>query len=105
MSCGFLCRYFASQGFGTKAVHGGEGMWRALRHEAHDLVVLDMGLPGPEDGYGLVRALTAHSDVGILILSARQDLIDRVVGLEIGADDYLCKPVNPRDPITIVDAS
>jgi CheY-like chemotaxis protein len=69
--CSFLCRYFGSEGYGTEAVHDGAEMWRALRRGARDLVVLDLGLPGTEDGYSLARALKTQGDVGILILSAR----------------------------------
>jgi DNA-binding response OmpR family regulator len=102
--CSFLCRYFGSEGYGTEAVHDGAEMWRALRRGARDLVVLDLGLPGTEDGYSLARALKTQGDVGILILSARHEAVDRIVGLEIGADDYLCKPFEPRELLARVRA-
>jgi DNA-binding response OmpR family regulator len=102
--CSFLCRYFSSEGYGTEAVHDGDEMWRAVRRGARDLVVLDVGLPGAEDGYSLARGLKAQSNVGILILSARQEPVDRIVGLEVGADDYLCKPFEPRELLARVRA-
>ena len=102
--CSFLCRYFGSEGYGTEAVHDGEGMWRAMQRGAPNLVVLDVGLPGSEDGYSLARKLRTQDDVGILILTARQETVDRIVGLEIGADDYLCKPFEPRELLARVRA-
>jgi two-component system phosphate regulon response regulator OmpR len=71
-------------------------MRRALAHGMPDAVVLDLMLPG-EDGLALARELRTHSDVPILMLSARGEEIDRVVGLEVGADDYLAKPFSPRE--------
>ncbi|WP_395543598.1 response regulator [Neotabrizicola sp. sgz301269] len=102
--CSFLCRYFDSEGYGTEAVHDGEEMWRAIRRGARDLVVLDVGLPGPEDGYSLARALKAQANIGILFLSGRHEPVDRIVGLEVGADDYLCKPFEPRELLARVRA-
>ena len=102
--CSFLCRYFSSEGYGAEAVHDGEEMWRAMRRGVRDLVVLDVGLPGSEDGYSLARVLKAQGNVGILILSARQEPVDRIVGLEVGADDYLCKPFEPRELLARVRA-
>lgn len=102
--CSFLCRYFGSEGYGTEAVHDGDEMWRAIRRGTRDLVVLDVGLPGPEDGYSLARALKAQANIGILFLSGRHEPVDRIVGLEVGADDYLCKPFEPRELLARVRA-
>lgn len=68
-----------------------------------DLILLDLVLPG-EDGLALAREIRERSDVGIIILSALNDVIDRVTGLELGADDYLCKPVHPREVLARVRA-
>jgi two-component system OmpR family response regulator len=71
-------------------------MWRALADGAFDLIVLDLMLPG-DDGLTLCRHLRAKSDMPVLMLTARGDETDRIVGLEMGADDYLPKPFNPRE--------
>ena len=102
--CSFLCRYFRSEGYGTEAAHDGEEMWRALRRHLCDLVVLDVGLPGQEDGYSLARGLKSQCDVGILMLSARHEPVDRIVGLGVGADDFLSKPFEPRELLARVRA-
>lgn len=102
-----LERYLGEQGFGTKAVADAAGMDRALEREIYDLIVLDLMLPG-EDGLSICRRLRAdgsgaHS-VGILMLTAKGDDIDRIVGLELGADDYLPKPFNPRELVARIHA-
>ena len=79
----------------TLAVDGGE-MRRALEASRPDLVVLDVMLPG-EDGLALCRDLRARSTLPVIMLAARIDEVDRIVGLEMGADDYLAKPFNPRE--------
>jgi DNA-binding response OmpR family regulator len=71
-------------------------MWQVLEHGMPDAIVLDLMLPG-EDGLSLARRLRSESNVPILMLSARGEEIDRVVGLEMGADDYLAKPFSPRE--------
>ncbi len=88
--------YLGQSGFRVSAVADGREMWRALDAAPHDLVILDLMLPG-EDGLSLCRRLRARSSVPILMLTARGDEIDRIVGLEMGADDYLAKPFNPRE--------
>ncbi|MCB1354543.1 MAG: winged helix-turn-helix domain-containing protein [Rhodobacteraceae bacterium] len=100
----FLCRYFGEQGYLAAAVHDGPAMRRALAEERFDLVVLDVGLPGREDGYTLARDLKKGEDIGILFLSARQEAVDRIVGLEIGADDFLVKPFEPRELLARIRA-
>jgi two-component system OmpR family response regulator len=79
----------------TLAVDGGE-MRRALDDGSPDLVVLDLMLPG-EDGLALCRDLRARSNLPVIMLTARIDEVDRIVGLEMGADDYLAKPFSPRE--------
>jgi len=75
---------------------GEKGLELALR-ERPRIVILDIGLPGQLDGYEVCRRLRSDSDVPVLFLSARDDEIDRVLGLELGADDYLTKPFSPRE--------
>jgi len=98
-----LQRYLTEQGFTVAAVNGGEAMKIWLEEQQPDLVVMDLMLPG-EDGLSLTRHLRASSDVPVLILSARGEDIDRIVGLEIGADDYLPKPFNPRELVARIRA-
>lgn len=91
-----LSDYLAANGFSVQAVSDGVAMRAALAERFPDAVVLDLMLPG-EDGLALTRALRAQSNVPILMLSARGEEIDRVIGLEVGADDYLAKPFGPRE--------
>jgi len=99
-----LERYLDEQGFGVKAVADGTQMDRALLREHFDLMVLDLMLPG-EDGLSICRRLRgAESDLPIVMLTARSDEVDRIIGLEIGADDYLPKPFNPRELLARINA-
>ncbi len=88
--------YLSVSGFRVDEADGGEQMRQRMAHAAPDVVVLDIMLPG-EDGLSLARTLRSQSNLPILMLSARGDEIDRVVGLEVGADDYLAKPFSPRE--------
>ncbi len=88
--------YLTDEGYGVETASNGAGMSEVLKVRAVDLVILDLGLPG-QDGLELARALRANSDIGIIILTGRGEVVDRVVGLEIGADDYLTKPVSLRE--------
>lgn len=91
-----LKEYLEKQGYRVSAVGDGKAMWRALKQGRVALVILDVMLPG-DDGLVLCRELRARSDIPIIMLTARGDDTDRIVGLEIGADDYLPKPFNPRE--------
>lgn len=92
------------EGFRVSSVDDGQKALEALRHAAdYDLVVLDVMLPGM-DGLELCRRVRTFSKVPILFLSARGDEIDRVVGLELGGDDYLTKPFSPRELVARVKA-
>jgi len=91
-----LLEYLQKHGYRATAVADGKGMQAALATAKPDLVVLDLMLPG-EDGFSLCRALRAHSDLPVIMLTARGEETDRIVGLEMGADDYLPKPFNPRE--------
>lgn len=84
------------------AGHGRE-MQTAIEDNKIDLIVLDIMLPG-EDGLSLCRRLRTHSQVPVIMLTARNDDIDRIVGLEMGADDYLTKPFNPRELLARIRA-
>jgi DNA-binding response OmpR family regulator len=101
--CDLLEEYLAREGFEVEPVHQGDkGLERALSGE-HALVVLDIMLPGMT-GLDVLRRLRAESRTPVLILTARGDDVDRIVGLEIGADDYLAKPFNPRELLARVRA-
>jgi two-component system OmpR family response regulator len=91
-----LTEYFQRNGFRATAVADGRAMRTALKNQRPDLVVLDLMLPG-EDGLALCRDLRTHSNMPILMLTARGEETDRIVGLEMGADDYLAKPFHPRE--------
>ncbi len=91
-----LAEYLTVNGLIVGTVCDGAAMRRSLAKDMPDAIVLDLMLPG-EDGLSLVRELRTHSQVPILMLSARGEEIDRVVGLEVGADDYLAKPFSPRE--------
>ena len=91
-----LSEYFEKNGYRVTAVGDGRGMRAALKGAQPDIVILDLMLPG-EDGLVLCRDLRARSNVPILMLTARGEDTDRIVGLEMGADDYVPKPFHPRE--------
>ena len=91
-----LTEYLEKVGYRVSAVADGRGMLRVLSQSRVDLVILDLMLPG-EDGLSLCRELRKRSRLPILMLTARGEETDRIVGLEMGADDYLPKPFNPRE--------
>ena len=91
-----LYEYLQKNGYRVTAVADGKGMRAAFESKRPDIVVLDLMLPG-EDGLALCRNLRARSEVPIIMLTARGEETDRIVGLEMGADDYLPKPFNPRE--------
>lgn len=99
-----LERYLNEQGFAARSVDGAAGMDKLLARELYDLIVLDLMMPG-EDGLAICRRLRgADSDVAIIMLTAKGDDVDRIVGLELGADDYLAKPFNPRELVARIHA-
>ena len=91
-----LTEYLTKGGYRVTAVADGRGLWAALEGGRPDIVVLDLMLPG-DDGLALCRDLRVRSKVPIIMLTARGEETDRIVGLEMGADDYLAKPFNPRE--------
>ena len=88
--------YLGDSGFVVETAVDGASMWQVLEQGMPDAIVLDLMMPG-EDGLSLARRLRSESSVPILMLSARGEEVDRVVGLEMGADDYLAKPFSPRE--------
>lgn len=88
--------YLEKNGLQATTVGDGRAMWRALDGASFDLIVLDLMLPG-DDGLTLCRNLRAKSDIPVIMLTARGDETDRIVGLEMGADDYLPKPFSARE--------
>ena len=89
-------RYFGKQGFAVTTAVDGDGLRRALAAHAIDVVLLDLGLPG-DDGLTLTRELRKHWNGAVIIVTGRDDSVDRVVGLELGADDYVTKPFDLRE--------
>jgi len=101
--CDLLGDYLTPEGFTVEAVHNGlEGVERALSGK-YSLVVLDVMLPGL-NGFEVLRRIRALSGISVLMLTARGEDVDRIVGLEIGADDYLPKPFNPRELVARIRA-
>jgi DNA-binding response OmpR family regulator len=101
--CGLVSEYLGGEGFAVECMHDGErGLEHALRGD-HLLVVLDVMLPGM-NGFEVLRHLREKSHIPVLLLTARGEDVDRIVGLEIGADDYLPKPFNPRELVARIRA-
>jgi two-component system, OmpR family, phosphate regulon response regulator OmpR len=102
-----LKRYLTEQGFAVDTVADGATLDRALTRNRYDLIVLDIMLPG-EDGFAICRRLRAnggeHAEIPIIMLTAKGEDVDRIVGLEMGADDYLGKPFNPRELVARINA-
>jgi two-component system OmpR family response regulator len=88
--------YLGRNGYRVTVAADGKGLWAALKTISPDLIVLDLMLPG-DDGLTLCRDLRAQSEVPIIMLTARGEETDRIVGLELGADDYVSKPFSPRE--------
>jgi two-component system OmpR family response regulator/two-component system phosphate regulon response regulator OmpR len=98
-----LADYLAKQGMRVSSARDGKEMDERLAGGYPDLIVMDLMLPG-EDGLSLTRRVKAVRDVPVIMLSARGEDIDRIVGLEVGADDYLAKPFNPRELLARIRA-
>ncbi len=91
-----LASYLNKHCYETSVAHDGEAMDKVLLRKNIDLIVLDIMMPG-EDGLSICKRLQERSRIPVILLTALTDETDRVVGLEVGADDYLCKPFNPRE--------
>lgn len=101
--CGLVQEYLAAEGFTAESVHDGEqGLLQAISGE-YAMVVLDVMLPGI-NGFEVLRRIRSVSKIPVVLLTARGEDVDRIVGLEIGADDYLPKPFNPRELVARIRA-
>lgn len=98
-----ICDYLARFGINALGVGNGLEMRKALVEQSFDLVVLDLMLPG-EDGLSLCRSLRRDSGIPILMLTARCEPADRIIGLELGADDYMAKPFEPRELVARIQS-
>src|ERR1700726_2329002 len=94
--CGLIAEYLQAEGFGVDCVHDGESGLQKSKAGSYLLAVLDVMLPGI-NGFEVLRRVRAASRLPVLLLTARGEDVDRIVGLELGADDYLPKPFNPRE--------
>src|ERR1035438_8415467 len=101
--CGLVEEYLTAEGFSLKAVHDGEKGLQLAQTNEYALVVLDVMLPGI-NGFEVLRRIRSVSKIPVLLLTARGEDVDRIVGLEIGADDYLPKPSNPRELVARIRA-
>jgi DNA-binding response OmpR family regulator len=97
----FVALYLKNAGYGVRAVGTGAGALNAVAAEMPSLIVLDLNLPDM-DGIEICRRIRKSSDVPILMLTARDEDVDKIIGLEVGADDYLTKPFNPRELVARV---
>jgi two-component system phosphate regulon response regulator OmpR len=91
-----LAEYLASHGYEVAQADGGQAMRAELERAVPDVVLLDVGLPG-EDGLTLARYLRERYELGIVMVTGAGEVVDRIVGLEMGADDYIAKPFDPRE--------
>jgi two-component system, OmpR family, response regulator len=96
-----LTRYFEQEGYRVSAAADGAAMRAQLSAKPIDVILLDVVMPG-EDGLTIAREIRAKSDVGIIMLTGRDEVLDRVVGLEVGADDYIAKPFHLREVLARV---
>jgi DNA-binding response OmpR family regulator len=96
-----LTRYFEQEGYRISSAANGAAMRAHLTANRVDIVLLDIVMPG-DDGLTLAREIRAHSDLGIIMLTGRGEMLDRVIGLEVGADDYIAKPFHLREVLARV---
>lgn len=93
-----LTSYLSAEGIGVISAYDGDAALKEFRRQGADVIILDVMLPGM-DGYEVCREIRKHSDVHIIMLSARGEELDRIIGLEVGADDYVSKPFSPREVV------
>ncbi|MFN3387887.1 MAG: response regulator [Allosphingosinicella sp.] len=98
-----VAEYLRRNGFAVSEADGGEALRELMSARPIDLALLDINMPG-DDGLTLAREIRASGEAGIIMLTARNDDVDRIVGLEVGADDYVTKPFNPRELLARVKA-
>ncbi|MFW6387426.1 MAG: response regulator transcription factor [Thermodesulfobacteriota bacterium] len=101
--CELLHDYLCAEGFDITSVHSGDAGSKAALEQSIDLVILDVMLP-QMNGFDVLRAIRRESQVPVIMLTARGEEVDRIVGLELGADDYLPKPFNPRELLARIRA-
>ncbi len=99
-----LALYLEREGWRVHLAGNGRDGLEVIRARRPDFVVLDVGLPGDLDGFAVCRELRQTSDVPVLFLTARDDEVDRILGLEMGADDYVTKPFSPREIVARIKA-
>ena len=100
---GLLCDYLTEAGFRTFTQNHGDRVIAQIKKDPLDLILLDIMLPG-KDGMALCREIRQFSNIPIIMITARVEEIDRLLGLELGADDYICKPFSPREVVARVKA-
>lgn len=98
-----LANYLQSHGFRVTQLHNGPSLMALMDSDPADLVLLDLGLPG-EDGFSIARRMRENWRCGLVIVTGRGDAVDKVVGLEVGADDYVTKPFDLRELVARVKA-
>jgi two-component system, OmpR family, response regulator BaeR len=98
-----LCDYLASSGYRRQTLSDGNAVIPWVRQHPPDLILLDLMLPG-KDGMSICQELRAFTDVPIIMVTARVEEVDRLLGLDVGADDYVCKPFSPREVMARVQA-
>src|SRR5688572_18871716 len=98
-----LANYLQSHGFRVTQLHDGASLMKLMGSDPADLVLLDLGLPG-EDGFSIARRMRENWRCGLVIVTGRGDAVDKVVGLEVGADDYVTKPFDLRELVARVKA-
>ncbi|GAA4356299.1 response regulator [Variovorax defluvii] len=98
-----LAGYLQNQGFRVTQLHSGAPLFELMARDTPALVLLDLGLPG-EDGFAVARQLREHWRCGLVIVTGRGDAVDKVVGLEVGADDYVTKPFDMRELLARIKA-
>lgn len=98
-----LANYLQGQGYRVTKLHSGRALTALMPVDPPALVLLDLGLPG-EDGFGIARQLREHWHCGLVIVTGRGDAVDKVVGLEVGADDYVTKPFDLRELVARIKA-
>lgn len=101
--CELLSEYLSGEGFSVEAVYNGEDGLETAGNGNYDLIVLDIMLP-KLNGFDVLRHIRSKSGIPVIMLTARDEVVDKIVGLEIGADDYLAKPFNPRELVARIRA-
>ena len=99
--CRLVARHLSREGYSVRTASSGEEMRHRIAEEQPQLIVLDLMLPD-EDGFSLAREIRAESNVGIVMLTGKTDTVDKIVGLEVGADDYVTKPFDERELVARV---